>query len=63
MARCFSCSVCGKEIPRELLSVVGHYEGHIIDEIKKKHPQWVESDSLCNKCYKYYKKQIHSRDS
>ena len=57
----FSCPVCGKLIPRELLAIISHGEEHVIDEIKKKHPQWHKSDPLCKKCYDYYKTQIHPK--
>jgi len=54
----FSCPVCGKIIPRELLGIVSHGEEHIVDEIKKKHPEWAESDGVCRKCYQYYRGQV-----
>ncbi|MFC1514366.1 hypothetical protein ACFL5X_00495 [Candidatus Omnitrophota bacterium] len=55
----YSCPVCGELIPQELSKIVAHGEGHVVDEVKKKHPDWVRSDGLCNKCYVYYKEQIH----
>ena len=55
----FRCPLCGEIIPRELLAITAHGQEHILDEIKKKHPKWVEKDGLCKKCYDYYKNQIH----
>jgi hypothetical protein len=54
----FICPVCHKKIPYELHAINSHTERHIVDEIKKKHPEWVEGDGMCGKCYDYYKKQL-----
>lgn len=55
----FICPTCRKELPRDLLVIVPHTEEHIVDEIKKMHPEWAAEDGLCKKCYEYYKKQLH----
>ena len=57
----FVCPICGKTISRDLLVVISHAEGHIIDVIKKEHPDWVELDGICKKCYEYYKNQLHPK--
>ncbi len=54
----YQCGVCGKAIEDDLKRFVQHTEGHIVDLIKKKHPDWVEKDGVCPKCFEYYKKQI-----
>ncbi|MBN2120819.1 MAG: hypothetical protein JW734_07180 [Candidatus Omnitrophica bacterium] len=54
----FTCPLCGKHIPKELLVIMAHTEAHIIEEIKKKHPEWAKEDALCKKCYEYYKQQL-----
>ena len=54
----FICGTCGKTLPRELLTIMSHTEEHIVNEIKKKHPDWSETDGICTKCYAYYKKQM-----
>jgi len=43
---------------RDLLVVVPHTEQHVVDAIKKKHPEWAESNGVCKKCYEFYKKQM-----
>ncbi|NQU94653.1 MAG: hypothetical protein HQ549_00260 [Candidatus Omnitrophica bacterium] len=54
----FTCPTCGKSLPRELLVIIPHTEEHIINEIKKKHPDWKEEDGICKKCYNYLKTQM-----
>ncbi len=58
----FICPTCGKELPRELGVILSHTKEHIIDEIKKKHPEWVEKDGLCKKCYEHFKKLLHPEE-
>jgi len=55
----YSCPVCKQNMPRDLLKIIPHTEGHIVELIKKKHPEWVESGGMCKKCYEYYKNQLH----
>jgi len=55
----FICPTCGKEMPQDLLVIVPHTEEHIIEEIKKKHPDWEEGKGVCKKCYEYLKKELH----
>ena len=55
----FICPVCKKAISRDLSVVITHTEEHIVNIIKKKHPDWVEKDGLCKRCHEYYKKQLH----
>ncbi len=54
----FVCPTCGEEISHDLLVIIPHTEKHIIDEIKKKKPKWVENDGTCKKCYAYFKDQM-----
>ena len=54
----YICAVCGDSASEELQQYIDHTERHIIDIIKKKHPEWVEKDGLCRKCLDYYKKEI-----
>jgi hypothetical protein len=58
MMQYYTCSVCGAKVERELLVYMKHTDRHIIDEIKKKHPDWATSDGLCAKCADYYKKAM-----
>ena len=55
----FVCSVCGNKMSRDLSVVVPHTKIHIVEVIKKKHPELVEEKGICRKCYEYFKKQLH----
>ena len=61
MLKDFVCPTCGKKLPRDIAVIIPHTDGHIIDVIKKEHPPWVEKDGICNKCYTYYKQQLHPK--
>jgi hypothetical protein len=52
----YTCPMCGKKMPRELVQFLDHAETHIIDVIKVKHPEWVAKDGLCPPCVEHYKK-------
>ena len=54
----FLCPTCGKSLPRDLLVVVPHTEGHVVEAIRRKHPKWVEDNGICSRCYKFYKSQM-----
>lgn len=54
----YNCPICGSKTPRDLAVYLDHANTHIIDEIKKKHPQWVADDGTCTPCMNYYKQQL-----
>ena len=58
----FVCPTCGKKMPRDLAVVFPHTEEHIVDMIKKKHPEWADKDGICKKCHEYYKSQLRPKD-
>ncbi|MFH1655039.1 MAG: hypothetical protein ABH954_00300 [Candidatus Omnitrophota bacterium] len=58
----FVCPTCNREMSNDLMVVIPHTENHIVDEVKKKNPQWVESDGICKKCYDYYKNELHPKE-
>jgi hypothetical protein len=58
----FICPTCGKTIPLDLPIIISHTEEHIIDVIKRDHPDWVEKDGICKKCYEFYKSQLHPEE-
>jgi len=55
----FLCPVCGKLFRRDLMLIIRHTEKHIIDAIKKSHPEWKDTEELDRKCYEYYRSQLH----
>ena len=54
----YKCSVCQEQVEGDLLVYINHTQEHIIDEIKTKHPEWIENDGICPKCEDYFKSQI-----
>ena len=35
-----------------------HTDQHVIDQIKKEHPEWVAEDGVCKPCSEYYRGQL-----
>jgi hypothetical protein len=58
----YICPTCNKRIQRDLKIIIDHTEEHIVEIIKKDHPDWAESNGVCKKCYQYYKEQIHPKE-
>ena len=54
----YKCSVCGEKIDGGPLVFIKHTEIHIINHIKKDHPDWVEESGVCPKCENYYRQQL-----
>jgi hypothetical protein len=57
----FSCPICKQTIPYELKAVMSHQDEHVVEQIKKNHPDWAQDDGICRKCYDYYKSQVRSQ--
>ena len=54
----YTCPTCGAKMERDLLLFTRHTDQHIVDEIKKQHPNWVTQDGFCLRCLEYFKKSI-----
>lgn len=54
----YKCSVCGEKVDGDLLAYIKHTETHIINHIKKDHPDWIEKNGLCPKCENFYRRQL-----
>ncbi|MFA6601018.1 MAG: hypothetical protein WC352_05465 [Candidatus Omnitrophota bacterium] len=54
----YICPICAKRFPRELLVFLDHAETHIIEVIKRKHPEWVTRDGLCPPCVEHFRKSF-----
>ncbi len=52
----YQCPLCDKLMERDLLVFNEHTNQHIMDTIKKDHPDWVTKDGACKKCCEHYKK-------
>jgi len=57
----FVCPTCEKRMARELEVIIPHTEEHIINAIRKTHPNWAEKNGICKKCYDFYKSQFPSK--
>lgn len=54
----YKCPVCNKKVPHDLAVYLDHTNQHIVEEIKKVHPDWVSSDGTCKPCREYYERQL-----
>ena len=54
----YQCPLCGRKMARDLLLYLDHTQQHVIEQIKKEHPEWVTEDGVCQPCAEYYRKQI-----
>ena len=54
----YKCTACGALMETDLVKFTEHTEQHIVDLVKHDHPEWVEDDGLCKKCYEYYRAEI-----
>lgn len=54
----YSCPICRELLPDDVVQYAQHGDKHIVDLLKYDHPDWVEKDGLCTKCYEYYKAEI-----
>ena len=54
----YSCPICRELIPGDVVKYTQHGDKHIVDLLKYDHPDWVEQNGLCAKCYEYYKAEI-----
>lgn len=54
----YVCSVCKQKVSGDMMVYVAHTENHVMDLIKRDHPDWIEKDGLCAKCADYYRGEI-----
>lgn len=57
----YTCPVCSQSVERELLVFIDHTEQHIVDEIKKKHPEWVGKNGVCRKCLDHFRQMMKGK--
>ncbi len=57
----YICPVCGEKTERDLVFFLDHAQAHMIDVIKKKHPEWVGRDGLCQPCVEYFEKSFKGK--
>ena len=54
----YTCPICQEQIVDDVVKYTQHGDKHIVDLLKYDHPEWVEKNGLCTKCYDYYKAEI-----
>jgi len=54
----YTCPLCNETMERDLILFLGHGEQHVIDEIRKSHPEWASKDGACQECVDYYRKAM-----
>jgi len=54
----YHCPICGIELPRELEIFIAHGERHVVEVVKKDHPDWIEPDGSSRRCEEYYHEQL-----
>lgn len=57
----YRCPLCEREMERDLILYLDHTQQHILDQIKREHPEWVESDGVCKPCSDYYQRQLSGK--
>lgn len=54
----YQCPLCGRRIRRDLVLYLDHTQEHVMEQIKKEHPEWVAKDGVCRPCAQYYRMQM-----
>ena len=57
-AATYRCPLCGRTMERNLVLFLNHTDQHVIDQVKKEHPEWVSKDGVCKPCAEYYRRQL-----
>ncbi len=58
----YICDICKKAVKGDVKTFIDHTEGHIVEAIKKRNPDWIQEDGICPKCLEYYKNQLKGDD-
>lgn len=54
----YTCAVCWDKVDGDIVTFQNHTNDHIIELVKKDHPEWIEKDGICKKCFDYYESEI-----
>ena len=54
----YVCPTCGDKMERDLMLFIRHTDAHVVDELKKKNPQWITQEGYCPKCLEHYKASL-----
>src|SRR3989338_6340284 len=51
----YTCPTCGERMERDLLLFTRHTDAHIVEALKKIHPEWITDEGYCPQCLDHYK--------
>ena len=54
----YTCPTCGIKMERDLLLFTQHTDQHVVDELKKRHPDWITEDGYCPRCLDHFKRSM-----
>ena len=54
----YQCGVCKQSVSGDMMVFREHTEKHIVDLVKVDHPDWVETNGMCRKCFDYYRAEL-----
>ncbi|GEM_PF-774853 len=63
MMAIYTCPTCEAKMERNLLLFIEHTDQHIVDELKKKHPNWITEDGFCPRCLDHFKQSMMGKAS
>jgi len=49
------CPLCKKEVDEKVVRTCVDAEKWVVEQIRKKHQNWVSSDGSCPQCLEYYR--------
>ncbi len=56
----YQCPVCSQKIPKDLVLFLEHGKQHVINSIRKAHPEWVDQEGVCAKCADHYEEAMQA---
>ena len=55
MGAIYTCPTCGEKMARDLVLFTRHTDAHIVEALKKTHPEWITDEGFCPKCLDHFK--------
>ena len=50
----YTCPVCGEQMAHDMIRFLSHVKQEIIQNIKKKRPDWTPEQGICPDCKSHY---------
>ena len=51
----YTCPTCEEKMERDLVLFTQHTDAHVVEELKKTHPEWITDEGFCPQCLAHYK--------